>query len=536
MSYAIPCTKCGEMFTKFSNRSYESKCLNCRGARSRGMGKNIHKQRDVRKMKAEKTIQERMNELQDAIDIIRTEVELINADIEAGMNERNTIAGDIETKAMESLKAAVVKALEEMLEEKTFTKNIAMLNTRILKQRDKQEKESERIRKHLNELCDIIGYKRLKNYDPKTGGQLPEPDATGGPDPELQAQCEHEWRKATIPVKVERDGSDAGLPPDGTKEIWVCEGCDLMVDENPTPTIKEVKVTVLPSEDQPKTRWLQHILGARPLTLKEAKEQPKEEPTTEVIIHTTEEDAVLETAEEIKARYGGIGKHWTRAGSEHKVPMEGRKCTRCGTTKTRQWRYVGLQHSFAPLCNKCGNIQRRDEGKDTESIERSKLKQKAKARAKQKAKGRKQHCCTRCGRADHNIRRCYARRHIKTKERLDPTTARGLSPSQKKRQKRKTIHKVESEQIEADRIASKKSQDEARIKMAYTYMKEDGMLLSMRDLMEFWILTSNSVAKRLVDEGIKTGRFVIKGKRGTKGRPMTLYGAAERNEHGDGTE
>ena len=59
-------------------------------------------------------------------------------------------------------------------------------------------------------------------------------------DPELQAQCEHEWRKATIPVKVERDGSDAGLPPDGTKEIWVCEGCDLMVDENPTPTIEEV--------------------------------------------------------------------------------------------------------------------------------------------------------------------------------------------------------------------------------------------------------------------------------------------------------
>jgi hypothetical protein len=52
-------------------------------------------------------------------------------------------------------------------------------------------------------------------------------------DPELQAQCEHEWRKAAIPFTVERDGSDAGLPADGIKEIWVCEECDLMVDENP---------------------------------------------------------------------------------------------------------------------------------------------------------------------------------------------------------------------------------------------------------------------------------------------------------------
>lgn len=59
-------------------------------------------------------------------------------------------------------------------------------------------------------------------------------------DPELQAQCEHEWRKATIPLKVERDGSDAGLPPDGTKEIWVCEDCDLMVDENPEGEPEEV--------------------------------------------------------------------------------------------------------------------------------------------------------------------------------------------------------------------------------------------------------------------------------------------------------
>ena len=52
-------------------------------------------------------------------------------------------------------------------------------------------------------------------------------------DPELQAQCEHEWRKASIPIEVERDGSDAGLPADGIKEIWVCQKCDLMVDENP---------------------------------------------------------------------------------------------------------------------------------------------------------------------------------------------------------------------------------------------------------------------------------------------------------------
>ena len=91
MSYAIPCTNCGEMFMKFSNKSYDSRCQNCRGNRD---ARNVHRQRKVRKMKAEKTIQERMNELPDAIDVLKTEMELINADIEAGMNERNTIAGD----------------------------------------------------------------------------------------------------------------------------------------------------------------------------------------------------------------------------------------------------------------------------------------------------------------------------------------------------------------------------------------------------------------------------------------------------------
>jgi hypothetical protein len=58
-------------------------------------------------------------------------------------------------------------------------------------------------------------------------------------DPELQAQCEHEWRKATIPGAVDPDGS-VGPWPIGAKEIWVCEDCDLIVDENPAAEIEEV--------------------------------------------------------------------------------------------------------------------------------------------------------------------------------------------------------------------------------------------------------------------------------------------------------
>ena len=40
-------------------------------------------------------------------------------------------------------------------------------------------------------------------------------------DPELQAQCDHEWKEATIPED------------EGVKTIWVCKDCDLIVDENP---------------------------------------------------------------------------------------------------------------------------------------------------------------------------------------------------------------------------------------------------------------------------------------------------------------
>lgn len=51
-------------------------------------------------------------------------------------------------------------------------------------------------------------------------------------DPELQAQCDHKWRKAWIPIDVGLANiSGEVIAP--TKEIWVCEECDLMVDENP---------------------------------------------------------------------------------------------------------------------------------------------------------------------------------------------------------------------------------------------------------------------------------------------------------------
>jgi|TARA_B100001105_G_scaffold250991_2_gene240106 hypothetical protein len=71
-------------------------------------------------------------------------------------------------------------------------------------------------------------------------------------DPELQAQCEHEWRKATIPGAVDRDGSDAGLPATEAKEIWVCEDCDLIVDENPAAEIEEVLDEDIESEEMKK--------------------------------------------------------------------------------------------------------------------------------------------------------------------------------------------------------------------------------------------------------------------------------------------
>lgn len=60
-------------------------------------------------------------------------------------------------------------------------------------------------------------------------------------DPELQAQCEHEWREASIPIDVGL-ANISGIVVAPTKEIWVCEECDLMVDENPNPDPSNIDV------------------------------------------------------------------------------------------------------------------------------------------------------------------------------------------------------------------------------------------------------------------------------------------------------
>ena len=60
-------------------------------------------------------------------------------------------------------------------------------------------------------------------------------------DPELQAQCEHKWREASIPIDVGL-ANISGILIAPTKEIWVCEECDLMVDENPNPDPSNIDV------------------------------------------------------------------------------------------------------------------------------------------------------------------------------------------------------------------------------------------------------------------------------------------------------
>ena len=60
-------------------------------------------------------------------------------------------------------------------------------------------------------------------------------------DPELQAQCEHKWREASIPIDVGL-ANISGIVVAPTKEIWVCEECDLMVDENPNPDPSNIDV------------------------------------------------------------------------------------------------------------------------------------------------------------------------------------------------------------------------------------------------------------------------------------------------------